>query len=401
LTPILHDTPGELAQPVEVRDWKKGECELVPGVTAPQIAVVERDYPNTYRRLTALGPLADRLGNGGKGISWKTEDEVRGLGELNSRVDSGETAGRPRIETDIDAAEVILHLAPETNGEVAVKAWAALGEKTGRDHTHLAQARAGEKIRFRDLQAQPRKIISSPTWSGIESEHVSYSASYTNIHELIPWRTLTGRQHFYQDHCWLRDFGEALAVYRPPIDTRTVAGMQGKHNNGQPEIVLNFITAHQKWGIHSTYTDNLLMLTLSRGGPIVWISETDAKTAGIVDNDWIELFNLNGAIVARAVVSQRVQAGMCLMYHAQEKIVNVPGSAITGLRGGIHNSVTRTVLKPTHMVGGYAQLSYGFNYYGTVGSNRDEFVIVRKLAKVDWLEQQSHPVPAVAEEAAS
>ena len=63
------------------------------------------------------------------------------------------------------------------------------------------------------------------------------------------------------------------------------------------------------------------------------------------------------------------------MYHAQEKIVNVPGSQITGMRGGIHNSVTRTVLKPTHMVGGYAQLSYGLNYYGTVGSNRDEFVI--------------------------
>ena len=79
------------------------------------------------------------------------------------------------------------------------------------------------------------------------------------------------------------------------------------------------------------------------------------------------------------------------MYHAQEKIVNVPGSQITGLRGGIHNSVTRTVLKPTHMVGGYAHLAYGFNYYGTVGSNRDEFVIVRKLNKIDWLDH-SNPV---------
>ena len=36
------------------------------------------------------------------------------------------------------------------------------------------------------------------------------------------------------------------------------------------------------------------------------------------------------------------------------------------------------MLKPTHMIGGYAQQSYGFNYYGTVGSNRDEFIIVRK-----------------------
>jgi nitrate reductase alpha subunit len=59
LTPIQHDTPAELAQPFEVRDWKKGECDLIPGATAPQIAVVERDYPNTYRRFTALGPLAD------------------------------------------------------------------------------------------------------------------------------------------------------------------------------------------------------------------------------------------------------------------------------------------------------------------------------------------------------
>ena len=401
LTPIQHDTPAELAQPFEVKDWKKGECDLVPGVTAPQIAIVERDYPNTYRRFTALGPLAERLGNGGKGIGWNTEDEVRGLGDLNYRVnDGGPTEGRPRIETDIDAAEVILYLAPETNGEVAVKAWEALGKVTGRDHTHLAAMREDEKIRYRDVQAQPRKIISSPTWSGIESEHVSYTAGYTNVNELIPWRTLTGRQQFYQDHRWFRDFGEGLAVYRPPIDTRTVAEMLGKRSNGEAEIVLNFITPHQKWGIHSTYTDNLLMLTLSRGGPIVWLSETDAKKAGIVDNDWIELFNLNGAIAARAVVSQRVHEGMCLMYHAQEKIVNVPGSQITGLRGGIHNSVTRTVLKPTHMVGGYAQLSYGFNYYGTVGSNRDEFVIVRKLNKVDWLDH-SNPVDRAVEETAS
>jgi nitrate reductase alpha subunit len=113
----------------------------------------------------------------------------------------------------------------------------------------------------------------------------------------------------------------------------------------------------------------------------------DAKEAGIVDNDWIEAFNLNGALVARAVVSQRVPKGMVLMYHAQEKIVNVPGSEITGARGGIHNSVTRACPKPTHMIGGYAQLSYGFNYHGTIGTNRDEFVIVRKMDKVDWLEK--------------
>ena len=177
-----------------------------------------------------------------------------------------------------------------------------------------------EKIRYRDIQAQPRKIISSPTWSGLEDEKVSYNAGYTNVHELIPWRTVTGRQQFYQDHLWMLGFGEAMCHYRPPVDMKTVAPMIGQRPNGNKEIVLNFITPHQKWGIHSTYTDNLIMLTLSRGGPVIWISEVDARKAGIVDNDWIEAYNVNGAIAARAIVSQRVPEGMSMMYHAQEKL---------------------------------------------------------------------------------
>jgi nitrate reductase alpha subunit len=390
LLPMQHDTAGELAQAIGVKEWFKGEVAPIPGKTMAALHIVERDYPNVYKRFTALGPLMSSIGNGGKGIAWKTEHEVELLGKLNGIVtEEGVTQGLPRIETDIDATEVILSLAPETNGEVAMKAWAALGAFTGRAHGHLAEAKEDEKIRYRDIQAQPRKIISSPTWSGIESEKVCYNAGYTNVHELIPWRTLTGRQQLFQDHPWMGAFGEQLAVYRPPIDTKTIKPILDTKDNGHKQVVLNFITPHQKWGIHSTYTDNLLMLTLSRGGPIVWMSEVDAKKTGIEDNDWIEAYNLNGALVARAVVSQRVPEGMALMYHAQEKIVNVPGSEITGQRGGIHNSVTRTVLKPTHMIGGYAHQSYGFNYYGTVGSNRDEFVIVRKQAKVDWMEEKT------------
>ncbi|MFL0805127.1 MAG: nitrate reductase subunit alpha [Agarilytica sp.] len=385
--PLQHDTPAELAQPDGVKAWWKGECDLIPGKTAPNMVVVERDYPNTYKRFTSLGPLLEKLGNGGKGINWNTDEEVEFLGKLNKvHTEEGIHKGRPKIETAIDAAEVILSLAPETNGQVAVKAWEQLSGFTGRDHTHLAKPKEDEKIRFHDIVAQPRKIISSPTWSGLEDEHVSYNAGYTNVHELIPWRTVTGRQQFYQDHEWMRDFGETQCLYKPPINLKTVQPLLGEKPNGNTELVLNWITPHQKWGIHSTYSDNLLMLTLSRGGPIVWLSEIDAKKGGIEDNDWIELFNVNGAIAARAVVSQRVPEGMSMMYHAQERIVNVPGTETTKTRGGIHNSVTRAVMKPTHMIGGYAQQAYGFNYYGTVGCNRDEFVIVRKMDKVDWLD---------------
>lgn len=387
LTPLMHDSPQEMGQPFDPKDWKLGECEPIPGKTMPAMTVVERDYGAIYDKFTSLGPLLEKVNNNGKGLAWQTGHEVEFLRKLNGVRSEGAGKGQPKLDTAIDAAEMILTLAPETNGHVAMKAWQALGKATGRDHTHLVVSSEHTQIRFRDIQAQPRKIVSSPIWSGVESEEVCYNAGYTNVHELIPWRTLTGRQQFYQDHQWMRAFGEGFCVYKPAVDLKTTAKLLGKQPNGNKEITLNFLTPHQKWGIHSTYSDNLRMLTLSRGGPHVWISESDAKKAGIADNDWVEVFNLNGTITARAVVSQRIPETMILMYHAQEKIVNVPGAEMSGKRGGIHNSVTRTVLKPTHMIGGYAQQSYGFNYYGTVGANRDEWVIVRKMNKVDWLDE--------------
>ena len=386
LTPLMHDSPQELGQPFDPKDWKHGECDPIPGKTMPAITVVERDYGAIYEKFTSVGPLLEKINNNGKGMAWDTKHEVEFLRKLNGVQATGIGKGQPKIETAIDACEMVLTLAPETNGHVATKAWEALSKATGRDHSHLIKSSEHTAIRFRDIVAQPRKIVTSPIWSGVESEEVCYNAGYTNVHELIPWRTITGRQQFYQDHKWMRDFGEHLCVYKPAVDFKTTKKLLGKYPNGNKEITLNFLTPHQKWGIHSTYSENLRMLTLFRGGPHVWISEIDAKKAGIVDNDWVEVFNANGTIACRAVVSQRIPETMILMYHAQEKIVHTPAGEVSQKRGGIHNSVTRAILKPTHMIGGYAQLAYGFNYYGTVGSNRDEWVIVRKMNKVDWMD---------------
>ena len=59
------------------------------------------------------------------------------------------------------------------------------------------------------------------------------------------------------------------------------------------------------------------------------------------DNDWIEAVNRNGVVVARAVVSHRMPEGTVYMYHAQERMINVPQAETNGRRGGIHNSLTR------------------------------------------------------------
>ena len=120
------------------------------------------------------------------------------------------------------------------------------------------------------------------------------------------------------------------------------------------------------------------MLALSRGGPTIWISEEDARTAGIADNDWIEAVNRNGVVVARAIVSHRMPEGTVYMHHAQDRLIDVPIAETSGKRGGIHNSLTRILVKPSHVVGGYAQLSFAFNYLGPTGNQRDEVTVIRK-----------------------
>ena len=128
LTPIMHDTAGELAQPFDVRDWKRGEIAPIPGRTMPAVTVVERDYPGLYERFTSIGPLMEKLGNGGKGIGWNTAARGRVPARAERHVTDEDRQGPAGIDTDIDAIEAILSLAPETNGEVAVKAWEALAQ---------------------------------------------------------------------------------------------------------------------------------------------------------------------------------------------------------------------------------------------------------------------------------
>jgi nitrate reductase alpha subunit len=146
-------------------------------------------------------------------------------------------------------------------------------------------------------------------------------------------------------------------------------------------VVVRYLTPHSKWSIHSEYQDNLLMLSLSRGGPTMWMSPQDAAAIGARDNDWVEAVNRNGVLVCRAIVSHRMPTGTVFVYHVQERTIDVPLTETTGRRGGIHNTLTRLLVKPTHLIGGYAQLSFAFNYLGPTGNQRDEITVVRRRSQ--------------------
>ncbi|MBX4149775.1 nitrate reductase subunit alpha [Paenibacillus lautus] len=387
-TPLSHDSISEIAQPYgEVKDWRKGEIEAVPGKTMPNLTVVERDYTKIHDKYITLGPNLATGKVGAHGVSFSVAEEYEELKRLNGTYyDDTIKNGLPKLHTARNAADAILNLSSATNGKVSQRAWESAEQDTGVQLKDISADRAAERITFQSITAQPREVIPTPVFSGSNKMGRRYSPFTTNIERLVPFRTLTGRQHFYIDHEIFLQFGEALPVYKPTLPPMVFGPRDKQITGGKDTLVLRYLTPHGKWNIHSTYQDNLHMLTLFRGGPTVWINNDDAAANDIQDNDWLEVYNRNGVVTARAVVSHRMPKGTMYMYHAQDKHINVPGSEITKDRGGSHNAPTRIHVKPTQMVGGYAQLSYGFNYYGPIGNQRDVYVAVRKMKEVDWLE---------------
>jgi len=390
---LAHDTPDEIAQP-QVLDWTLGECKPVPGKTMPHLKVVERDYQNLYNRFISFGPLARKDGLEGNGAHFGIKPQYDRMLEnaVGGTPDSGrlrcvEWGGNryPSLEDMLDTANVILALAPETNGEIGWQAYHHEEEIVG---LPLADALAGKTrgvtTNFLDITRQPRRILSSPCWSGLTNDGRAYSAWCYNVEYLVPWRTLTGRQSLYLDHPWYIDFGEHIPTYKP--HNGHLAGDIVQSRVDDKCLVLNYITPHGKWNIHSTYKDNHRMLLLSRGMDPVWINDKDAERVGIEDNDWIEVYNDNGVVVSRANVSRRVQPGSCMYYHAVERTVYMPKSQERGnRRAGGHNSLTRTRLNPVYLAGGYAQFSYLPNYWGSGGvMTRDTYCVVRKMEKLVW-----------------
>ncbi|MET9490886.1 nitrate reductase subunit alpha [Nocardia sp. NPDC006630] len=381
-TPLLHDTPDEMANPHGVvRDWKTGECEPIPGVTMPRLTVVERDYPAVHAKMSAIGPLLDKLGATTKGITYQVEREIEYLGRKNGLVRGGPADGRPSLVRDIDACEAILALSGTTNGHLATQGFRTLEKRTGTALADLSAEHEGKQITFADTQVAPVPVITSPEWSGSESGGRRYSPFTVNVERNKPWHTLTGRQHFYLDHDWMEEVGEQLPVYRPPLNMTALFAEPRLGEHGAQGLTLRYLTPHSKWSIHSEYQDNLFMLSLSRGGPTIWMSNLDAAKLGIADNEWIEAVNRNGVVVARAVVSYRMPEGTVYMHHAQDRLIDVPLAEASGKRGGIHNSLTRLLIKPTHLIGGYAQLSFAFNYLGPTGNQRDEVTVIRRRSQ--------------------
>ena len=223
LTPILHDTPGEIAQAFDVKDWKRGEIEPIPGKTMPAVTVVERDYPEPLQALHLARP-ADGRSSAMAARAWPGTPSTRSSSSSAQRrghARRAPTKGLARIDTDIDASEVILSAGAGDQRRGRGQGLGGARQGSPAASTRISPCRRRTR-RSASATSSRSRARSSPRRSGRgwRCEKVCYNAGYTNVHELIPWRTLTGRQQLYQDHLWMRAFGEGFCVYRPPIDTQ-------------------------------------------------------------------------------------------------------------------------------------------------------------------------------------
>lgn len=89
------------------------------------------------------------------------DQEIKELAELNGTVKEGVAEGRPRMDSDIAAANMIMRVSPETNGTLAYNSWDFVEQQSGVPCKQLSLEHRGDKLTFFDLQIQSQQNIYS------------------------------------------------------------------------------------------------------------------------------------------------------------------------------------------------------------------------------------------------
>lgn len=99
------------------------------------------------------------------------------------------------------------------------------------------------------------------------------------------------------------------------------------------------VTPHSKWRVHSTHSNNPVLLNLNRKA-VVEINPTDADARGIRDGDIVEIFNHFGSFRLWALVTETIKPGvLCIDHGWWDRYL---------AEGKYHSVHTHQKIKPTH-----------------------------------------------------
>lgn len=142
----------------------------------------------------------------------------------------------------------------------------------------------------------------------------------------------SGRMEFYKEEGAYQEAGEVVPLFKPAFSHLPEADQR---------LPLCIVTPHSKWRVHSTHSNNPLLLNVNRK-PVVEIHPHDAQARGIRDGDMVEIFSNYGSFRLWALVTETIRPGVLCVDH---------GWWDRYLAGGKYHSVhTHQKIKPTHEV---------------------------------------------------
>ncbi len=168
--------------------------------------------------------------------------------------------------------------------------------------------------------------------------HEPYNPFVAQTEGKKPYDTLTGRITFYCDHPRFMKLGAA---------TPTARLHAGREASNYP---LDFYSPHTRWGIHSNWRSNKLMLRLQRGVPNIYINPKLAAVRGIEDGGRVRVFNGIGEFFAQAKFYPSLPETAIMMEHGWEPHQYEQNKPM--------NNAMATLLQPLELCGDWGHLGF-------------------------------------------
>ena len=173
-----------------------------------------------------------------------------------------------------------------------------------------------------------------------------------------PYPTLSRRTQFLIDHPWFIEAGEHLPTHKDAPD------IGGKYP-------FQVSSGHNRWSVHSLNIANRTMLQTFRGEPHLVVSTRDAADLGVIDSDFVRVWNDQGEYSVRVRTSPSARPGQVIMYNGFDtyQFPNWAGP----------NDAEPGMFKWLHLAGGYGHLKYWTTEWQPCPVMRNTRVAIEKV----------------------
>jgi nitrate reductase alpha subunit len=251
--------------------------------------VVTRDYKNVHNQYISFGPLVRKNGLGAHGTHYAIDDVyTRKRCAQTVRSNGGRSDILSLLDDEL-VCDVILRFATVTNGELAYRSYQDMEEKVGFRWRILPRRTAACASPTR-MQSRP-PVHQQSRCGPADRERPRVFAVHVQRRALVPWRTLTGRQHFYLDHPGYIQFGEHLPTYKPKPMPKEYADLRQQGGGPDQDAQLPDAARQVAHPLHlrrQPAHDNPCRAACEP----FWMNDHGRRAeVGIVDNDWVEVHN--------------------------------------------------------------------------------------------------------------